>query len=364
MTTAHDDDAVVGRARLGRLDRLGKGGTAVVYRLPGFHLPGLPTLVFKEYNEAARRHAGPALRTGLLSLVQHRLRMDDDARREWDRSIAWPLRVVVDDGGSACGILLPLIPERFFQDVTDRTGARHRDPREVDMLFGATADMARIGLPAATPRDRLRIAVQIVKVYRAMHDRGMIVGDISGRNMVYDVSDGRPRVLVVDADGSRVEGSRGAFGSQPQTPHWEPPEALLAARKLKQAARAGRTDTAALVSQTMVQNRRTDVYKLALMLVRVLDHGRGKAVNRDPKVAADLFRTTWGPHAAGALERCLSPQPSDRPSIRGLYEAMHKQPPTPPGPTKDSTTGGIAAGTKINDWIYRDGFGWVRNVRG
>jgi hypothetical protein len=361
MTIVSSDDAIVDRGRLGRLDRIGKGGTAVVYRVPSFHLPGLPKLVFKEYTEKTRRHAGPPLRPGLLSLVRHRLRMDDETRCEWDRSIAWPLRVVVDDGGSACGILLPLIPDRFFQDLTDRTGARRRDPREVDMLFGATADMARVGLAAASPRDRLRVAVRIVKVYAAMHDQKMIVGDISGRNVVYDVSGGRPSVLVVDADGSRVEGSRGAFGSQPQTPYWEPPEALLAARQLRRPSRAG-AGIAALVSQTMVQNRKTDVYKLALMLVRVIDHGRGKAVNRDPKLAADLFRTTWGPHAAEALERSLSARPSDRPSIRELADAMHRQPPTSSVPQQTAVNGAIASGTKVSGWTYRDGVGWIRDV--
>lgn len=357
-----EDVATVDRAELGRLERLGKGGTAVIHRLPEFRLPGLPPLVFKEYDERTRAFAGPALRTGLLTLVRQRLRMDEPTRSRWDERIAWALRVV-DDGPAACGILLPLITDRYFQDLRDRNGTVTRTPREVDLLFGATDDMARVGLSETSPRMRLGVAVQIAKVCAQIHEQKTVLGDISGRNMVYDTAGERPRVMVVDADGARVEGNRGAFGSQPQTPHWEPPEALLAAQQLRVARKRGdQPAVSALLRQTMVQNRATDVYKVGLMLVRVVDHGRGKAVNRKPKVAVDIFRRTWGRHAAEALERSLSDRPAQRPSARELYESMHKRttPAAPAAPVKKNAPP-IAEGTKIGLWTFRENAGWVRD---
>jgi hypothetical protein len=365
------DETIVDRTRLGGLVRLGSGGTAIVYRLPEFSLPGLPPLVFKEFKKKTREHAGPALRTGLVSLVQYRLRMDEERRQRWDGRIVWPLRVVVDeyDNGAACGILMPLIPARFFQTMLNRAAPPASKPREVDLLFGGDQDMARVGLAATSIRERLAIAVQIAKVYAYLHEGRMVAGDISGRNIVYDPTGGRPRVLVVDADSARMEGGRGAFGSQPHTPHWEPPEAMAAVRHLRALQRHGGGDVATLsrlASQTTVQNKATDVYKLGLMLVRVVDHGRGRSVNRDPAKAVALFRRSWGRPAAALLERCVGDVPGDRPTARELYHSMRLLPPKssspPPDPPMPQT--GAADGAEAGDFVYRAGLGWVRKKPG
>ncbi|GAA0447108.1 hypothetical protein Aca07nite_57750 [Actinoplanes capillaceus] len=372
----------VAKGVLGRLDHLGKGGTAVIYRLPGFQLPGHPPLVYKEYKDRTRAIAGPALKRGLLDLVRRRLAMTDQQRAAWDRLVTWPLRVVVD-GDEACGILLPLIPAAYFQDLHTRSGQRRRVPREVDMLFGDTKDMARIGLSATSADQRRAVAVQIARVCALTHHRNVVLGDISGRNMVYDVSGPRPQVMIIDADAARVEGSRGAFGGQPQTPHWEPPEALLAASQLRAARKRGdQKSINTLLPRTTVQNRATDVYKLALMLVRVVDHGRGKAVNRKPDAALRIFRRAWGKPAAELLERAMGAAPDDRPTARELYESMRPggppapkpQPkpqspqhppvpkPRPPDPPKTGT-GPIENGKRAGSFVFVEGRGWVRDGR-
>ncbi|MEV0895647.1 hypothetical protein [Actinoplanes sp. NPDC049802] len=366
----------VEKAVLGRLDHLAKGGTAVIYRLPELQLPGQPALVYKEYNARTRTFAGPALRRGLLDLVRYRLAMTDQRRAVWDSWVTWPLRVV-DDGGEASGILLPLIPAAYFQTLHTRSGRRRRDPREVEKLFGDTADMARLGMPAAGPELRRAIAVQVAKMCARMHLRNVVLGDISGRNMVYDVSGPRPQVMIVDADAARLPPSRGAFGGQPHTPHWEPPEALLAANQLRAARRrADQNVINTLLPRTTVQNRATDVYKLALMLVRIVDHGRGRAVNRKPDAAVRIFRRAWGGPAAEHLERAMSANPDDRPTARELYESMRPggpppprpKPPPPvpqPRPPEPRKTGAdtIEDGKRAGSFVYVEGRGWVRRDR-
>jgi hypothetical protein len=113
----------------------------------------------------------------------------------------------------------------------------------------------------------------------------------------------------------------------------------------------------------MVQNRATDVYKLGLMLVRVVDHGRGKAVNRKPGAAITIFRNAWGAPAGQMLERSLSEHPGDRPTAKELYDSMHQAGrssqgltsslPSPPVPL-------IANGTRVGPFEFQPGVGWVR----
>jgi hypothetical protein len=358
----------VNRAALGRLEPLGKGGTAVVYRAPDFALPDVDVTVYKEYKQSTRAHAGPSLLAGLLSLVRFREKLAVPQRRLWDERIVWPLRVVTNDEGAATGILMRLIPARFFQRLVGRTGDASLHPREVEKLFGSTEDMVRIGMPEADQRTRLGLVIQIAATYAMMHRAGVVVGDISGRNVVYDPSGTRPEVLVVDADSARVEGTRSAFSNQPHTPHWEPPEALVAARTLRHAMRTGDTlaDFGRLSNSTVVQSKATDVYKFGLLVIRILDYGRQRSVNRDPTLAVRRLRRAFGNEAGTLLLRTLSADPGQRPELRewyGLTRPISPGPrPEPTDPVTKPAPPSIADGQVNGAWVFVEGTGWVRRT--
>jgi hypothetical protein len=359
----------VSRSALGRLEQLGKGGTATVYRVPDFSVADADVTVYKEYKQSTKAHAGPSLLPGLLSLVRFREKLVVPQRRLWDERIVWPLRVVTNDEGAATGILMRLIPSRYFQRTVGRTGAEAARPREVEKLFGSPTDMARIGMAEVDLGTRLGLIVQIAATYAMMHRAGVVVGDISGRNMVYDSSGSRPQVLVVDADSARVEGTRSAFSNQPHTPHWEPPEALQAARALRHARRGSGTPSAGgdigrLSNTTVVQSKATDVYKFGLLVVRILDFGRQRSVNRDPSIATGILRRAFGAEAGALLTRTLSADPTQRPELREWYLLTH------PGSTKRATATPtqrtapaaptIADGQVNGAWVYVEGIGWIR----
>jgi serine/threonine protein kinase len=359
----------VSRSALGRLEQLGKGGTAIVYRAPDFSVAGADVTVYKEYKQSTRAYAGPSLLPGLLSLVRFREKLAPPQRQLWDERIVWPLRVVTNDEGGASGILMRLIPSRFFQLTVSRTGGQSTHPREVEKLFGSAADMARIGIPEVELTTRLAIVGQIAATYAMMHRAGVVVGDISGRNIVYDPAGNRPQVLAVDADSARVEGTRSAFSNQPHTPHWEPPEALQAARALRHAKRgavdAGTTgDLGRLSNTTVVQSKATDVYKFGLLVVRILDFGRQRSVNRDPGKAVTVLRRWLGREAGELLTRTLSADPAQRPELREWYLLTHPgaarratgTPPRRPVPAPPA----IADGQVNGAWVYVEGTGWVR----
>jgi serine/threonine protein kinase len=352
------------RADLGRLDLLGKGGTARVYLTPDFTVPEVGAVVYKEYKETIRAKAGPALGPGLRSLVRFHEQQAVPLRRLWDSRIVWPLRVV-EDGGAVTGVLMRLIPRDYFQVVRPRFGDLQDRPREVDALFGDTGDMTRIGYSPTSLPTRLALVAHVSRTYAVMHRAGVVVGDVSARNIVFDPRSSPPSTLIVDCDSARVAGNRSAFGRQPHTPHWEPPEALAAVRELTRLKRSAADRGALLRAQNAatVQNKETDVYKFGLVVVRVLDHGRGRAVNRDPDRAATILRRRLGRDAEDVLRRSLAARPADRPTMRDWYQLFRPAAAGPgDGPAVEEGRRPVAApAVRVNgDWTFVEGTGWVR----
>jgi hypothetical protein len=353
------DDLVIARSDLGRLDPIGRGGTAMVYGLPdlapaALRLPALHGLVYKEYKQKVLERAGPGLLSGLRTLVALRLhKLVDEQRARWDQRIVWPLRVVTDAAGAATGIVMPLIPPPFFQRTVRRSGPPQLRPREVEKLFGDVDTMRRTGLDPLDTDTRVTLVGRIASTYAMMHRAGIVIGDINGRNLIYDPARSRPAVMAVDADSARPEGTRSVFETQPYSPQWQPPEVLAAIRRYQQNPQS--TPSRALTAQ----NKQTDLYKFGLLAVRILDYGRRRAVNRDPTRAVEVLRRSRVPEAAELLRATLAENPKDRPTLREWYEAMN------PGRSRSSTDSAIpppgVAGTQVSGaWTLIEGVGWVR----
>ncbi|BCJ42888.1 hypothetical protein GCM10010168_03720 [Actinoplanes ianthinogenes] len=338
---------------LGRLRQLARGGTATVFLAPELRIPGLPgeRFVYKRYTDATKRRAGPSLTTGLAGFVRFRERLPEPQREAWDARIIWPVCVVVDEAGAADGVVMRLIPDRYFQDFRKRAGGVHRKPREIETLFGDDETALRKGLPPVGVTDRLRLVRAVAAAYGMMHKQGVVVGDISGRNIIYDPDPARPSVLVVDVDSARVKGSRAVFGMQPHTPNWQPPEALAASAELTGLTDPDEDTRDRLRDRWAIQSTRTDVYKFALMTVRILANGRGGAVSREPSGARRVLRDRLGEPAAALLDASLSPEPRDRPAMRDWYELLQPRHRAQPQAAARQVSGG---------WVWVDGQGWVR----
>ena len=360
------DSLVIRRRTLGDLEYIGRGGTATVYGLPHLHAADLGVdapqgLAYKEYVPKTRELAGPGLAPGLRAMVAVRGRLEERQRSRWDQRVAWPVRLVVEDDDTASGIIMPLIPERFFQRVTSRSGEVHPEPREAQKLFGDAATMRRIGVAPVPQEVRVELITHIAYAYALMHFAEVVVGDISGRNLVYDPEPGRTAVMVFDSDSARLIGSVSPFGSQPHTPRWEPPEVL--------AARRARVPGGAPV--LVAQSKATDVYKFALLAVRILDYGIGRAVNRAPDRAAPVLRRARGAPAADLLLASLSERPADRPTMREWHQVLRgnsgrdegpppaRRTPRPaPSPPRDGDR--LVDGMVVGDWVFRADSGWHR----
>lgn len=362
MDRVTDSPLVTTRAALGRLERLGQGGTAWVYRVPEFSLPGEGRLVYKEYRAAVRAKANPALLPGLLTLTEFRARLPTDRRDRLDQRTVWPLVVVTGDDGAALGIVMREIPAEFFQG---------KKPRELQLLFHSDDDARQQGLPQFGMHERLVICARIAATYMLLHRLDIIVGDVSPRNIVFTLGDS-PRLLAVDTDSARVKGTRGALGAQPHTPAWEPPEALTAKRLLDQGRRSGRASAVELRGHADTwqrQTKQTDVYKFGLMVLRVIDYGRRCTRKRDPERARRLLRERAGPGPADLLTRSLDADPAVRPTMEDWYRAFRGR----DGAGGRSVTGVAAGRTRpvsghaaepvvrtAGGWRFVEGTGWIR----
>ena len=295
MTTAlHVDD-------LGDLgEELGSGGQAVVYDLPHLTLPRTPgRLVYKRYKPGV-----VPLERNMHELIDLRDNLDEPRRQRLDTVTAWPLRLVSDDHGVR-GVVLPRIPDPFFQRITLPSGSPRTTVREVQHLFVDAEKCDRIGMPVPTLEQRLEICRDVAGVLAFLHDPGIdvVFGDINAKNELFRLGE-EPTVMFVDCDAARPRGSvTGTF--QLNAPDWAPPE------------RSG------------ALSRHTDVFKLGLFVLRCLTPGDQGSTRTDPDAAVDVLDA----EGLALLRRAIDGRPAERPEagdwLRYLSRAIG-QPMDPP----------------------------------
>ncbi|WP_157767499.1 hypothetical protein [Actinosynnema pretiosum] len=265
-------------ADLGALGaRLGSGGEASVHAMPGFRLPDVKgELVFKRYRNASSHP------DALRRVVATRTGLDDEARAKLDAITAWPVRVVLS-GDQAVGVLMPRIPDPFFDLVTRSTGQEHK-LREVQNLFIDESKLSRFGRPVPTPEQRLRICLDFASALAFLHDRlKFVFGDVNPKNEVFRL-DARPMVLFLDCDAVRPVGTVAAT-RQLNAADWIPPEGG-------------------------VLNLATDRYKLGLFVLRCLTPRSFSSVKANPEDAAGVLDA----EGMALLRRALGKDGTARPS--------------------------------------------------
>jgi len=274
------------RAALGELEQLSGGGQSNIYQLRTYTLPNAPgPFVYKEYH----KHLGEVSGHGLAGVIAVRESLDASEREWLDSSAIWPLRVVVERG-AVTGVIMRLIPDEFFQQITLPSGRAARLPREAQHLLIARKLCEKLGWPFAESVQRLQLCTQLCYTMAFLHRRGIVFGDISPRNVLFRLTPNTGMTLV-DCDAIRKVGTAAVVG-QGNTPDWSPPE-----------------------GRNAPQSMRTDVYKLGLFILRVLSPGPGSSVNLDPEVV----KNTLDAHGMHLLRRSLASDPDARPAAKDWY---------------------------------------------
>jgi len=271
--------AVVSSAELGMLTEFARGGIGSVSTIAtdlGAPSGRLVAKLFDQPEKIGWR--------ALYRMVGWRRELLEAERRRLDRVTVWPLSVITrsDD---AVGFVMQHVPSRFEDEVRLPSGLYRPVLREAQYLLGATARIQRLGLRDATPRARTEIVWSLAETLGFLHARGIVVGDLSARNVLWSTDPSA--VLLVDCDSMVVDGV-GSPHPVLETVDWEDPS------KSERATRAA------------------DVYKFALFVLRAL--GRSFQ-SRDPAIADEAL----DPSGRGLLRMSLARDPEQRPDA-GTWE--------------------------------------------
>jgi len=269
--------AVIPLRRLGVLTKLAEGTQGVVSRTEQLRLNRTDLAVLKRYKAAVLTELDtPAL----TALVEFLFALPRAEGRSLLDSAAWPIRAV-SDGDRTIGFVMPEVPDRYWIELSLPSGHRRRVPGQVQHLLNDDDFSARRGLVVP---DRTRLQLLLSLAYRLdfLHARGVTVGDLSPKNLLFATSP-RPRCYFVDCDAMALHG-RSAL-PQLETPGWH--------------VRA--------LSPEPLATTATDRYKLALLVLRML--ARDQATYRTEALPAWLAY-----RLKPMIDKGIGPDPQQRPT--------------------------------------------------
>ncbi len=268
----------LGAGGFGRLCDVLSIETATVVEAPG--------LVFKEYTGHARRVLdADALRASVL-LGERLGGMGIDL----SRFSAWP-RAVVTERDHIVGVLMNRAPLEFWLSRTRDGETKEPVLAHCDFLLNSRHYQAsQLGFVPSVD-SRLLLLADIAGHLATLHHHGVVVGDLSPRNLLFAFRPSSARSYLLDCDGVEVDG-RVAFG-RPETPAWSI-EALTGRQEPWSAA--------------------SDVYKFALLVARMLS---GDQLVQDGRHLVRLPRSL-----RRVLDRSLDSEPAGRPPTASWVEPL------------------------------------------
>lgn len=202
-------------ARPGDLTEIGKGGEGRVYRIAS-----MPGFVYKEFVDFPGHTPSRSALEELMVLLQQMT----PAERSWlaDRT-TWPQTLVLD-GNKMKGFLMPIIGQQYFRKYGIRA-----NPKTVACEWNYLSMREKYAqnkniyseIPQVTPFGALSAVVDLAKTIAILHRYQIVVGDISGRNLLWTDTPSL-RVMVIDCDSFHPEGKVGVSPPK-QSPDWEDP---------------------------------------------------------------------------------------------------------------------------------------------
>jgi hypothetical protein len=265
-------------------EQLSSGGVGSIHRTSD------PRWVYKRYFDREKAPAAADLARlvaiGREVLIAHRAVPGDTP----ESSINWPVDVVIGPSGAVLGVILPIIPARFFTE--------HGNVQGLEFLV-----MARAKPPPA--KARVALLLRMAEILAFVNARGLVHGDINGKNLAWTLNP-VPTMYLIDCD-----------GMVPQSP---PPSVGVQA--------VGWTDPRLLDRLVPAQDQFSDWYALGLAIYRGLLLTPGKLDKKSTDGAwpsPGSIPPQLDSTVAGLLRRALEPlRGKSRPAPDEWVTALRK----------------------------------------
>lgn len=312
--------------------KIGDGGEGEV-----FGIENKPGDVLKLFKSTVRNELSEV---GLRSTIGLLDSMTPTDRAYIQSRSAWP-STIVRDSGAFVGFLMPKLSDDYFV-LHGQRGNPGPGPNDWNKLTFRRDWMPNPNLESSSPklwypnkqnvtslsdgdkqlrRNLLELLLDISKIFALLHRYNIVVGDVSGRNLMWSAKSGNTAMLI-DCDGCRLENSVGVTRAK-QSPDWFDQ------------------------NLTGFTNIQSDVYKLAVAIYRgYFSDGIGMPRNllvqpttkTDRKILEYANRGVSNANRPSAqewtkvLEEAISDSENDgRPKITWF----RKKPPPPPLPPPD-----------------------------
>lgn len=285
---------------LGELKLIGEGSLGRVYDVLNFRLPGSTVaLAYKEIRpNGDRKQRHMALRA-MKASVDFRKSLAAPDQADLEEYTTWPLEMVTDNRGDPCGVLMPILPADFFLTTKPATGDSKRLVFDLSWLSANEELVRKNGVDRNGAMDtvvRVALLAQLVYAVGRLHRHGVVYGDLSLKNAALALNPPRVKLLDCDATAALTDTGR----KQLHSPFFEPPEMKSGVKRL--------------------QDHSTDVYKLALCVVRGMQYGCGVTQASDPNALRGLLDDK----AIQVLTRALDTEPSKRPTAKELFICLEQ----------------------------------------
>ncbi|GAA3346125.1 hypothetical protein GCM10020358_55900 [Amorphoplanes nipponensis] len=268
-------------------------------------VPGLEgrTLVFKRAKDQRELPKGidrSLVLAQMRTVVAMRNAMTATEAADLDEVTVWPL-AMVQDGHKDDGILIDLIAPEFFVDTKPASGPAGKALFELQFLCTTDGYLDKMGIDRSVTGDavmRVALAARLAYAIEIVHRHPVVFGDLHAKNAVA-VTKPFARVLLMDCDSVAELSDSGRV--QLHGPCFTPPEI------------AGK--------QQKLQDQKTDVYKLALCIIRILSPGKGATQQMDP-VNPTAIPDLLGKEGITLLRRAAGRDRSARPTAAELREYL------------------------------------------
>jgi len=213
-------------------EKIGDGGEGEVHLVTN-----KPSDVFKVFKNSVRSELNES---GLASTISLLDSMAPQDRAFITSRAVWP-HTLVKDKGSFWGFLMPLLPNDYFclhggkgspiegmndwNKLTFRKAWMNNPNLESNspaLWYPSGKDVD--SLNAAEKKKRvslLKLLKDLSQVFETLHKHKIVVGDVSGRNILWSRQTGES-VMLIDCDGCRIDQTVGVTKAK-QSPEWFDP---------------------------------------------------------------------------------------------------------------------------------------------